>query len=151
MDEQTLKEIAKQLRQPSGEFATQVGQKMNEGNLHINLNTIEALNLQKGDHILEIGMGNGFFVKNILSTDHSIKYTGCDISEAMVAESSKQNETWIASGQAHFQLADANELPFDPSSFNKVFSINKEETNPNDLTTYDYFNSDAIETLQISC
>ncbi|MBK7811139.1 MAG: hypothetical protein IPI50_07870 [Saprospiraceae bacterium] len=63
MDEQTLKEIAKQLRQPSGEFATQVGQKMNEGNLHINLNTIEALNLQKGDHILEIGMGNGFFVK----------------------------------------------------------------------------------------
>ncbi|MBK7232040.1 MAG: class I SAM-dependent methyltransferase [Saprospiraceae bacterium] len=124
MDEQTLKEIAKQLRQPSGEFATQVGQKMNEGNLHINLNTIEALNLQKGDHILEIGMGNGFFVKNILSTDHSIKYTGCDISEAMVAESSKQNETWIASGQAHFQLADANELPFDPSSFNKVFSIN---------------------------
>ncbi|MBK7811138.1 MAG: class I SAM-dependent methyltransferase [Saprospiraceae bacterium] len=64
------------------------------------------------------------FCENILSTDHSIKYTGCDISEAMVAESSKQNETWIASGQAHFQLADANELPFDPSSFNKVFSIN---------------------------
>jgi len=124
MNEETLKEIAKQLRQPSGEYAIQVGQKMNEGNLHINLNTIASLQLEKGDHIFEIGMGNGFFVKNILSTDRSIKYTGCDFSEAMVEESSIQNETYIASGQACFLLADANELPFETSFFDKVFSIN---------------------------
>lgn len=124
MDEETLKAIAGQLRQPTGEYAIQVGEKMNEGNLHINLNTFEALNLVAGDNILEIGMGNGFFVKNILSADNSIKYTGCDFSEIMVYEARKQNENFITGGQAQFLKADANELPFDKEFFDKVFSIN---------------------------
>lgn len=124
MDEQAAKAIAEQLRQPSGEYAIQVGEKMNEGNLHINLNTIEALHLTSGDQILEIGMGNGFFVKNILSIDKTIKYMGCDFSKAMVEEAMKRNENFIQSGQARFLFADANNLPFENESFNKVFSIN---------------------------
>lgn len=124
MDEETLKAIAGQLRQPTGEYAIQVGEKMNEGNLHINLNTFEALHLTTGDNILEIGMGNGYFVKNILSADNSIKYTGCDFSEIMVDEARKRNEKYVANGQAEFHNADANELPFDSVSFDKVFSIN---------------------------
>jgi ubiquinone/menaquinone biosynthesis C-methylase UbiE len=124
MDEETLKAIAGQLRQPSGEYAIQVGEKMNEGNLNINLNTFEALNLATGDNILEIGMGNGYFVKNILSTDSSIKYTGCDFSEVMVDEARKQNKKFITSGQAEFHNTDANELPYEPEAFDKVFSIN---------------------------
>lgn len=105
MDEETLKEIAGQLRQPTGEYAIQVGEKMNEGNLHINLNTFEALNLAEDDNILEIGMGNGFFVKNILSAHNSIKYTGCDYSEIMIDEARKQNTNFIASGKAEFHIA----------------------------------------------
>ena len=124
MDEETLKAIADQLRQPTGEYAIQVGEKMNEGNLHINLNTFEALNLVAGDNILEIGMGNGFFVKNILSTDNTLRYTGCDFSEIMVDEACKKNEIFIASGQAQFYLADAKDLPFEKETFDKVFSIN---------------------------
>ncbi len=124
MDEETLKAIAGQLRRPTGDYAIQVGEKMNEGNLHINLNTFEALNLATGDNILEIGMGNGFFVKNILSADSSIKYVGCDFSEVMVDEARKQNENFIANGQAQFHNTDANELPFETSTFDKVFSIN---------------------------
>ncbi len=124
MDEEMLKAIAGQLRQPTGEYAIQVGEKMNEGNLHINLNTFEALHLTTGDNILEIGMGNGYFVKNILSADNSIKYTGCDFSEIMVDEARKRNEKYVANGQAEFHNADANELPFDSVTFDKVFSIN---------------------------
>lgn len=124
MDEETLKSIAGQLRQPTGEYAIQVGEKMNEGNLHINLNTFEALELATGDNILEIGMGNGFFVKNILSTDNTLRYTGCDFSEIMVNEACKKNEIFIATGQAQFHLSDANDLPFEKETFDKVFSIN---------------------------
>ena len=43
MDEETLKAIAGQLRQPTGEYAIQVGEKMNEGNLHINLTLLKLL------------------------------------------------------------------------------------------------------------
>jgi len=69
-------------------------------------------------------MGNGYFVKIILSIDNSIKYTGCDFSEIMVDEAHKQNENFITSGQAVFLKADANELPFEPETFDKVFSVN---------------------------
>ncbi len=124
MDEEALEAIARQLRQPSGEYAIPVGEKMNEGNLHINLNTIAALNLETNDNLLEIGMGNGFFVKNILSTNHSIKYTGCDFSEIMVDEAIKQNENFILNGQAQFYNRDANDLSFEKETFNKVFTIN---------------------------
>lgn len=124
MDEETLKAIAGQLRQPKGEYAIKVGEKMNEGNLNINLNTFDALNLKTGDNILEIGMGNGFFVKNILSAANSLKYVGCDFSEIMVVEARKQNKNFIQSGQAEFYNADAKELPFNAETFDKVFSIN---------------------------
>lgn len=124
MDEKTLESIAGQLRQPTGAYAIQVGEKMNEGNLHINLNTIEALNLVAGDHILEIGMGNGFFVKNIFAVNNAIHYSGCDYSEIMVGEARKHNGVFITRGQAEFYLADAHKLPFDRETFDKVFSIN---------------------------
>jgi ubiquinone/menaquinone biosynthesis C-methylase UbiE len=124
MNEEALKSIAAQLRRPHGEYAIQVGEKMSEGNLHINLNTIEALRPEANDNILEIGMGNGFFVKDILSIDASIKYSGCDFSEIMVAEAIKRNEGFIKSRQAQFHVASADKLPFADGTFDKAFTIN---------------------------
>jgi ubiquinone/menaquinone biosynthesis C-methylase UbiE len=124
MDEQTLRSIAAQLRQPHGEFALKVAEMMNTGNRHMNLNAIEAVHPVAGDHILEIGMGNGYFVKDILSIDPSIRYTGCDFSEAMVQESRKLNDAFVQSGRARFVSGNAEQLPFEAGTFNKVFSVN---------------------------
>lgn len=124
MDEETAKGLAAQLRQPNGEYAIRVGEMMNEGNKHINLYTIEALDPKAGEKILEIGMGNGFFVMNILGIDPSIRYTGCDFSEIMVEESRKQNEQFIQNGQAEFFHANAEQLPLPNETFDKVFTIN---------------------------
>ncbi|MEO7310153.1 MAG: class I SAM-dependent methyltransferase [Chitinophagaceae bacterium] len=124
MDEETLKAIAGQLRQPKGEYAIQVGEKMNEGNLHINLYTIEALRLATNNNILEIGMGNGFFVKDIFINDNTITYTGCDFSEIMVDQACKLNDQFIKNEQVNFLVANAEKLPFDQEIFDKVFSVN---------------------------
>lgn len=124
MDKETLQAIANQLRQPNGEHAIEVGEKMNEGNLQINLNTIEALQLSANDNVLEIGMGNGFFVKNILSKDKNINYSGCDFSSVMVDEASLINKEYIKAGHAQFYFASADHLPFQMETFNKVFSVN---------------------------
>ena len=97
---------------------------MNEGNLYINQYTIEALQLTASDNILEIGMGNGFFVKDILSGTNGIKYSGCDFSESMVAEARKNNEGFIRSDHAKFYVAAAVDLPFDGSVFDKIFTVN---------------------------
>lgn len=124
MDEETIKIIAEQLRRPDGEFAVQVAEKMNEGNLLLNQYTIEALNVQPGENILEIGMANGFFVKDILSKDSSLKYSGCDYSEDMVREANSHNKTFIENGQAQFFHASADNLPFDDNTFDKIFTAN---------------------------
>jgi len=124
MNEETLKSIAAQLRKPEGEYAIQIGEFMNNGNLLINLNAIENLKLNDGDQILEIGMGNGFFVKNILSFGDSVKYSGCDYSETMVNESLNRNKEFVLNGRAAFFQANADNLPFENESFDKVMTVN---------------------------
>ncbi len=124
MDEATLKEFAKQLRKPEGEFGLQVGEKMNKGNVHMYAATIEALHVSAGDSILEIGMANGFFVKDILAIDPSITYSGCDYSALMVDESTKLNDQYVRENRAKFFNATAEKLPFDNETFNTVFTIN---------------------------
>jgi len=124
MDAEIFRTIAQQLRRPDGEQGVQVAKKMNEGNLHINRATIDAMNVQEDDHILEIGMANGFFVKDILSMGQSVRYTGCDFSPIMVDEARMLNKHFIQSGQAGFYLADAKLLPFASETFNKAFTIN---------------------------
>ena len=123
-NEEIMQALAAQLRQPSGEAALEVGEKMNAVNLLINLDTIEALELSPNDNVLEIGMGNGFFVKNIVSVDQSITYSGCDFSKEMVDESCKQNAEFIQSGQVQFHLSNAESLPYGDEMFDKVFTIN---------------------------
>ena len=124
MHEEALKEIARQLRQPHGEHATEVGERMNQGNKLMNLSAINKLNAQANDVILEIGMGNGFFVKDILSLASAIHYIGCDFSEAMVEAAILQNKAFIDNHQAKFFLASADSLPFELPTFNKVFTVN---------------------------
>ncbi|WP_020533974.1 class I SAM-dependent methyltransferase [Flexithrix dorotheae] len=124
MDEKTLKAIAQQLRKPEGEYATAVGNKMNEGNKIINLQSIEAMDIQDNDEILEIGMGNGFFVKELFNINKTITYSGCDYSEEMVAEAAKLNDNLIKQNKAEFILANGKELPFNDHLFDKILTIN---------------------------
>ena len=125
MDEETQKQIAQQLRKPEGEMGIRVAEEMNLGNRWMNRRTLESLNAANGDNILEIGMGNGFFVKDILSVDNTIKYTGCDYSALMVEEARKLNKQFVENGQAQFYFSNADSLPFDSEKFNKIFTVNR--------------------------
>lgn len=123
-DEQMLKEIAAQLRKPSGDFGREVGAKMNESNLAMNLKTIEKLEISEDDQVLEIGMGNGFFVKEILSKHISVNYVGCDYSSDMVKESRTNNARFVNENRASFYRATAENLPIDDRTIDKLFTVN---------------------------
>lgn len=124
MEINELKEIAAQLRKPSGELGLQIGEFMNKGNVQMHHDTIRTLHATGEEHILEIGMGNGFFVKEILEPNSSVKYTGCDYSVLMVSEACKMNQDYVASGRAQFLHATAGSLPFSSQTFDKIFTIN---------------------------
>lgn len=122
--EADLKKIAAQLRKPDGEKGIEIGELMNDANGATNRHTIAVLNPEANDSILEIGMANGHFVKNILNLDKSITYTGCDYSALMVDLASKNNKDYVREGRATFIHANADKLPFEDQTFDKIFTIN---------------------------
>jgi ubiquinone/menaquinone biosynthesis C-methylase UbiE len=124
MDNNIFEHIARQLRKPEGDLGKVVAEKMSTGNQLINEWTIDALHLKPHDNVLEIGMGNGAFVKRITEGDVSIRYTGIDYSPLMIEEATKRNTKLIRANQAHFLLGTAEELPFLNHIFNKVFTVN---------------------------
>lgn len=124
MDENELKNIAAQLRKPNGEYAIEVGKRMNEGNLLMNQQVIKMLCPEKNDQLLEIGMGNGFFVKEIVNLQPEISYAGCDFSEIMVAESIENNRDLVLANKADFSCACADNMPYQNNRFDKVFTLN---------------------------
>jgi ubiquinone/menaquinone biosynthesis C-methylase UbiE len=120
--EHDSKALAGQLRQPEGSLGIKVGENMNKGNRLMNLETIKQLEITDNDDILEIGMGNGFFVKDVIASAKNVKYTGCDFSDTMIKEATDLNNT--LSENAAFILTDASRLPFIDASFDKVFTVN---------------------------
>ncbi|RAW00601.1 class I SAM-dependent methyltransferase [Pseudochryseolinea flava] len=115
--------LAAQLRRPEGEMGMEVTSKMNENNVYVNRRSIDILNIEPGEKVLEIGMANGFFCEEIVRTRQAL-YTGCDFSESMVEAATKLNAKRVDTSQASFHLGDAAHLPFVDNSFDKVFTVN---------------------------
>lgn len=124
MDKDFLEQLAQQLRKPTGDMGKKVGENMNTSNALMNTFTLKELNAQSDESILEIGMGNGLFIKDIVANDESITYYGCDYSELMIEEATKLNKPYIETGQVKFFNTSADQLPFQAHSIDKAFTIN---------------------------
>jgi ubiquinone/menaquinone biosynthesis C-methylase UbiE len=124
MNEETAKAVAAQLRKPDGVMGIEVGERMNTGNFYMNQYVIDLLKKETISNVLEIGMGNGIFVKEILGIDNAIRYTGSDYSETMIAEATKRNEYFIDEGRVRFDLCSASKLPYKENTFDTVFTVN---------------------------
>ncbi len=120
----TTQELAKHLRQPEGETGKEVGLQMNKGNKHICLNSYKVLNPKNKNHILEIGMGNGFFVKDLLEMADDLNYVGVDFSPIMVDEANFINKEFIKSGKVRFEQASIEKLPFNDNTFDSITTTN---------------------------
>ncbi|RIV24970.1 methyltransferase domain-containing protein [Fibrisoma montanum] len=124
MDEMQLRQIAGQLRQPHGDAGIEVGQRMNVGNEIINRRAIAQLTVQPDDRVLELGPGNGYFAREIVTVHPSVRYVGCDFSNVMIEQARQLNIDLVQSGQAQFILRADATLPFADASFEKVLTIN---------------------------
>lgn len=117
-------ELAKHLRQPKGETGKQIGLEMNKSNLHICINSYKILAVKNDNHILEIGMGNGFYIKDLLQMATNLKYTGVDFSPTMLSEASEINKRFTTTAQVSFKQASIEALPFPDNSFDCISTTN---------------------------
>lgn len=124
MTEEERRFIASQLRKPQGVHAETVASKMNESNAQLYYNTLSRISFEPGDSILEIGMGNGHFIKNLFEKEADIQYIGLDYSKEMIEASIKYNKELISNNKVTFHHASILNIPLDNEIISKVLSIN---------------------------
>lgn len=124
MTEEEQKVLAAHLRKPEGMEGRKVADMMNVGNGPMNRHALAVLNIQDAEHVLEIGMANGFFVSQILRSGYTIQYTGIDYAPDMVAAAAERNHAWVAASRAAFTEANASRIPLADETVQAVLAVN---------------------------
>lgn len=117
--------FSRQARKPSGLFGRfYMSQVFDKGNIELNDHLYEILSVKESDHILEIGSGTGKLVRKITNQLTTGLIEGVDFSKSMINISMKKNKKPISDGKVKFHFGEFEKLPFNPDSFDKVFSVN---------------------------
>ncbi|TLS36958.1 class I SAM-dependent methyltransferase [Pseudalkalibacillus caeni] len=115
--------IDSQYRMPSGLLGWYIGEKMNRQHKTETNWTINLLNLQENEDILDIGCGAGYAIKLLLDESPTHRVTGIDLSKTLINSAKRRNYKKITNKRASFVLGNVNNLPFKDRQFSRVFSI----------------------------
>lgn len=118
------KTISAQLAHPSGELGIMIAQSMNQGNALLCELMYSKLEVKDGDHVLEIGFGNGKFFPRLVEAAGSGSVTGIDYSPTMVEEAIKLNTELVENGKLELKLASLQAIPYPDNYFDKICTAN---------------------------
>lgn len=128
MDQPDFQSIAAQLRNPNGEDGIKTAVRMSENNANMITTCIDALYLKENDKVLEMGPGGGLHLPYLFQQEHTVQYSGADISETMIEMAAENNKTLVERGAANFKLLEIQneycKLTFDDGYFDKIFTVN---------------------------
>lgn len=85
--------------------------------------TIDLMDVQQGDHVLELGCGSGYALKLILEQAMVGKVVGVDLSPTVIRSATIRNKKAVQNKKACLVQADVVDLPFADAQFEKAFSI----------------------------
>jgi ubiquinone/menaquinone biosynthesis C-methylase UbiE len=86
--------------------------------------TLEMLQLQPDDTVLEIGFGGGYLIERMASIVTRGRITGVDFSNDVVEFCRKRFGTLIQTGRIDLHCASAESLPFAAGMFSKICTVN---------------------------
>ena len=115
--------LSRQYRRPSGIVGRYIGGLMVKQHAPENLWTLQVLQAQPGDCILEIGFGGGYAIQQLAQRVTQGRLSGIDFSPAMVAAARRRNAAAVAAGRVDLRHGDAARLPFGEGEFDKAYSI----------------------------
>src|SRR5688572_11881351 len=124
MSVEEMKELASQLRNPSGAKGIEVADMMNHTNISMTLNTIDELDIRDAQKILELGHGNGHHIGHLFSKANGATYFGLDISELMMHEAIAYCKKSGFDKQTYFQQYDGRKIPYSHNHFDCIFTVN---------------------------
>lgn len=118
--------IVGQFRNPHGLLGSLAGWIMakRSSNRQRNLWTVDLLNIQPQDHVLEIGCGPGIGLEASLAQINGGRVVGLDHSQTMLSQALARNEWASQNDLLHLQLGDLEGLEISEGSYDKIFSAN---------------------------
>ncbi len=116
--------IGHQLKCPAGPRGRLAGRVMSVVNRKPNQLAINALSLQPGDTVLELGFGPGAAVNAMSALVPQGLVLGIDQSLDMLAQASRRNRLEIAQGRVQLCLGNFQSLPWPAGSVDKVLAVN---------------------------
>jgi ubiquinone/menaquinone biosynthesis C-methylase UbiE len=120
----TTKEfIDSHYKTPRGIIGAYIGEKMVRQHKTETNWSIELMNIQQGDRILELGCGAGYAIKLIFEKHLAEEIVGLDISSTIIRSARIRNKKAINGKGIKLVQANFNKLPFLNEAFNTVFSI----------------------------
>jgi SAM-dependent methyltransferase len=116
--------LYKQFRQPSGYSGKLAGWLMTAKNKARSEWTVEQLNIQTYQHILEIGYGTGRTLEEVA---HKLKVgfiAGIDHSTLMYQEASRRNKRFIRQQLMQLHIGRVHDLNYPPHYFHTIYGSN---------------------------
>ncbi|WP_077324364.1 class I SAM-dependent methyltransferase [Virgibacillus siamensis] len=113
-----------QFVQPKGFLGRIAGWYMSKENKQIIKWTLDFLDIQDGEHALEIGFGSGKAMKYLLERRKRLTITGIDPSEVMVFQSLRRLNKHLINSRVQLVEGYAHNLPALSQKIDKVLVIN---------------------------
>jgi SAM-dependent methyltransferase len=108
---------------PLGALASFIMQ-VRPSNRERNARTLALLEIQPGDHVLELGFGPGVAIQRAAELAVRGTVAGVDHSALMLRQATRRNAKAIETGRMDLRLGSAERLPDFGSRFDKVFAVN---------------------------
>lgn len=118
--------IYAQFRKPTGLVGRVAGWIMTNRSSNIERNrwTVDLLNIQESDHVLEIGFGPGLSIAHAARLAPKGHIVGLDHSPLMLAAASRRNRSAIEKRLVDLKLGNFDELSRLGEEFDEIFSVN---------------------------
>ncbi len=88
-----------------------------------NMRAIDALAVNSGDHVLDIGSGPGRSVAELAARAQNGRVVGIDPSELMAEIAVRRNRKLVKARRAEIRVASAASLPFADNTFDKALCV----------------------------
>lgn len=118
-----LKAIGKQMQYPRGVFGKILFAWMTRMTIAHARWTVDLMDIQPDDDIIEIGFGNGANIKLLLQRAVRGSVAGVEISETAIKMASKKNAKAISEGRVKLHQAAGNSLPFEAGVYDKACTV----------------------------
>jgi ubiquinone/menaquinone biosynthesis C-methylase UbiE len=115
--------IARQSACPSGLFGQFIARVMSAETARDNETTLDLLQLNPDDAVLEVGFGHGRTLALAAGRASLGMVAGVDLSASMVRMAMHRNRHSVREGRMELSQADASRLPFADCRFDKVYSV----------------------------